>query len=216
MKKFLDIINVSKKFKDITVLDNINISFEKGKIHGIVGRNGSGKTMLLKCIAGLTPTTKGEIIISGKKLDYELSYPIKVGIIIENPGFLPNYSGFKNLKMLSGINKDIGVDDIRKTMNLVELDPDNKKHVSKYSLGMKQKLGLAQALMENPEILILDEPLNGIDLESSKKIHKILKQLSNEQITILIATHIKEDIDILCDTITYMDNGKIVNTNICD
>ncbi len=209
MSKYLDLINVSKKFKDITVLDNINISFEKGKIHGIVGRNGSGKTMLLKCISGLTSVSEGKIIISGSVLNYELSYPVKIGVIIENPGFLPNYSGYKNLKMLSGINKVIGSDEIRKCMEVVGLNPDNKKHVSKYSLGMKQKLGLAQALMEKPEILILDEPMNGIDSESTKVVHKILKQFSNEGTTILMATHIKEDIDILCDTITYINNGKI-------
>lgn len=212
MGKFIEIINGSKKFGDTTVLEDINLCFEKGKIHGILGRNGSGKTIMLKCLAGLTPLTGGKVIISEVKLNHELVYPVRIGIIIENPGFLNSYSGYKNLKMLAGINNVIKDQDIRNAMKVVGLDPDSKKHVSKYSLGMKQKLGIAQALMENPELLILDEPMNGLDSLAVKNIYDILRRLASEGVTILIATHIKDDIEELCDTITHMDNGKVLTT----
>lgn len=214
MGNFIEIINGSKKFGDTTVLEDINLCFEKGKIHGVVGRNGSGKTIMLKCLAGLTPLTGGKVIVSGIKLNHELMYPVRIGIIIENPGFLNSYSGYKNLKMLAGIANTIKDDDVWNAMKVVGLDPNSKKHVSKYSLGMKQKLGVAQALMEKPELLILDEPMNGLDSLAVKNIHSILRALADEGVTILIATHIKDDLEKLCDTITYMDDGKVLTTTI--
>ena len=163
MEDIIVVENVSKKFGDNLVLDNVCVNFENGKIHGIIGRNGSGKTMLMKCICGFVPVTSGTITVAGKKVGKDVDVPHNMGIIIETPGFLNSYSGYNNLKFLAGINKKIGKDRIMEVMELVKLDPHNKKHVGKYSLGMRQRLGLAQALMENPDILILDEPMNGLD-----------------------------------------------------
>ena len=169
---------------------------------------------MLKCLAGLTPLTGGKVLVSGIELNHELMYPVRIGIIIENPGFLNGYSGYKNLKMLAGITNIIKDEDIWNAMKVVGLDPHSKKHVSKYSLGMKQKLGISQALMEKPELLILDEPMNGLDSLATQNIHSILRKLADEGVTILIATHIKDDIEKLCDTINYMDNGKVLTTTI--
>ncbi len=145
------------------ILKNINVTFEKEKIHGLIGRNGSGKTMLMKCICGFVRPTVGEIFVGGKKIGKDRDFPDNTGIIIETPGFIPYYSGFKNLRLLTDLHGKISKDDIRNTMKTIGLDHDLKRHVRKYSLGMRQRLGLAQAIMEDPELLILDEPMNGFD-----------------------------------------------------
>ena len=189
------------------ILKNINIEFAKGKIHGLIGRNGSGKTMLMKCICGFVRPTSGKIIVNEKRVGKDCDFPENIGIIIETPGFIPYYSGFKNLKLLADLNKKIGVPEIKKAMVQVGLDPDLKLHVKKYSLGMRQRLGLAQAIMEDPDLLILDEPMNGLDKDGAADMRKYLLDLKEQGKTILIASHSAEDIDVLCDTVCEMDMG---------
>lgn len=191
------------------ILNNVNIEFEKGKIHGLIGRNGSGKTMLMKCICGFVKPTSGTIFVDGKQIGKDCDFPDNVGIIIETPGFIPYYSGYKNLKLLADLNRKIGSDKIKETMQKVGLDPDLKRHVKKYSLGMRQRLGLAQAIMENPDILILDEPMNGLDKDGVADMRKYLFELKKQGKTILIASHSSEDIEILCDTVCEMDKGVL-------
>lgn len=205
MENIIEIKNMTKKFKDVTVLDNISVSFEKGKIHGLIGRNGSGKTMLMKCIIGFVPITSGEIKVYSKATGKNIIE--NVGVIIETPGFLPGYSGYKNLKFLADISRKADKNQIRNAIKSVGLNPDDKKHVGKYSLGMRQRLGLAQAIMEDPDLLILDEPMNGLDKDGVTDMRKYLLELKNQGKTILIASHSAEDIEVLCDTVCEMDKG---------
>ena len=209
MADVIIIENLTKKFKETEVLSNINITFEKGKIHGLIGRNGSGKTMLMKCICGLVPVTSGTISINGKIVGKDIEIPENIGVIIENPGFIPSYSAYQNLFFLSKITSKIGKSEIRNSIQSVGLDPDNKKHVGKYSLGMRQRLGLAQAIMENPDILILDEPMTGLDKEGVADMRKYLLNLKEQGKTILLASHSAEDIEILCNTVCEMDKGRL-------
>lgn len=201
--------NVNKSFGEIKVLSNINIEFEKGKVHGLIGRNGSGKTMLMKCICGLVPVSSGTISINEKVLKKHFDFPKNIGIIIETPGFLPSYSAYKNLKFLADIQGKISKKEIYESISKVGLDPKSKKHVGKYSLGMRQRLGLAQAIMENPDILILDEPMNGLDMDGVKDMRRYLLDLKASGKTIIIASHSAEDIDVLCDTVHEMDKGLL-------
>lgn len=191
------------------ILKNINISFEKGKIHGLIGRNGSGKTMLMKCICGFVRPTNGTVYVSEKQIGKDCDFPENVGIIIETPGFIPYYSGYKNLKLLADLNKNIDSKKIKEIMNQVGLDPNLKRHVKKYSLGMRQRLGLAQAIMENPDLLILDEPMNGLDKDGVADMRNYLLELKDQGKTILIASHSPEDIEILCNTVCEMDKGVL-------
>ena len=167
--------------------------------------------MLMKCMCGFVPVTSGTITVEGKRVGKDVDIPHNMGIIIETPGFLNSYSGYNNLKFLAGINKKISKDRIVEIMELVKLDPANKKHVGKYSLGMRQRLGLAQALMESPDILILDEPMNGLDQSGVNEMRDILSSLAKEGTTIIMANHNSEDIELLCDTVCEMELGKIKN-----
>ena len=196
MTDVIIIENLTKKFKETEVLSNINITFEKGKIHGLIGRNGSGKTMLMKCICGLVPVTSGTISINGKIVGKDIEIPENIGVIIENPGFIPSYSAYQNLFFLSKITSKIGKSEIRNSIQSVGLDPDNKKHVGKYSLGMRQRLGL-------------DEPMNGLDKEGVADMRKYLLNLKEQGKTILLASHSAEDIEILCNTVCEMDKGRL-------
>ncbi len=208
----MDIIKVNNLFLTLgktEILKYINVAFEKQKIHGLIGRNGSGKTMLMKCICGFVKSTSGEIIVSGKVIGKDVDFPKDTGIIIETPGFIPYYSGYKNLRLLAGLNNNIGKEEIIKTMKQVGLDPNLRRHVKKYSLGMRQRLGLAQAIMENPDLLILDEPFNGLDKDGVADMRKYLLDLKEQGKTILIASHSSEDIEILCDTVCEMDKGVL-------
>ena len=202
--------NLTKQFQEETVLDDVSISFERGRIHGIIGRNGSGKTMMFKCICGFIPPTDGEIYVNGKQIGKDMDVPDNVGIIIESPGFLPNYDGFHNLKFLASIRGRITDEDIRGAIEQVGLDPYSHKHVGKYSLGMRQRLGLAQAIMENPDLLILDEPFNALDIAAVDEMRHLFLSLKEQGKTILIASHSKEDVDFLCDTVIRMDRGKVI------
>ncbi len=205
----ITIKDLTKKFKEVTVLNDISVEFESGKVHGLIGRNGSGKTMLMKCICGIVPYKIGEIRVNDKIIGKDVDIPANVGVIIETPGFLPNYSGFDNLKFLAKISNKIGANEIKSAIKSVGLNPDDKKHVGKYSLGMRQRLGLAQAIMENPDLLILDEPMNGLDKDGVKDMRQYLLDLKAQGKTILIASHSAEDIDVLCDTVCEMDKGVL-------
>lgn len=209
METAIQVNHVNKQFKEIKVLKDINVSFEKGKIHGLIGRNGSGKTVLMKCICGFMEPTSGSITVDGKQVGKDVDIPQNLGAIIEAPGFLPGYSGFRNLKFLADIQKKADSAQIEEMMERVGLDPKSKKHVSKYSLGMRQRLGIAQAIMEDPDILILDEPMNGLDNHGVEDIRKLLFDLKEEGKTILIASHSAEDIAVLCDTVHEMDAGVL-------
>lgn len=205
----IEIKNVNLTLQKNEILKSVSARFERGKIHGLIGRNGSGKTMLMKCICGFVKPTGGEIFVAEKRIGKDCDFPESVGIIIETPGFIPYYSGYKNLKLLADLRGKISKDAIRKTMEQVGLDPDLKRHVRKYSLGMRQRLGLAQAIMENPDLLILDEPMNGLDKDGVKDMRQYLLDLKAQGKTILIASHSAEDIDVLCDTVCEMDKGKL-------
>ena len=205
----IEIKNVNLTLQKNEILKNVSVRFERGKIHGLIGRNGSGKTMLMKCVCGFVRPTSGEITVSGKRIGRDCDFPENAGIIIETPGFIPYYSGLKNLKLLADLRGKIKTEDIRKTMEQVGLDPDLKRHVRKYSLGMRQRLGLAQAVMEDPKLLILDEPMNGLDKDGVADMRRYLLDLKERGKTIVIASHSSEDIDILCDTVSEMDKGVL-------
>lgn len=204
----IKIENVTKTFKENTVLNNVSINFEKGKIHGLIGRNGSGKTVLMKCICGFIPVTSGSITVRNKVI-CKKNTPENIGLIIETPGFLPNYSGYRNLKFLADISGKANKNAIIRSIESVGLDPHSKKHVGKYSLGMRQRLGLAQAIMEDPDLLILDEPMNGLDKDGVKDMRDYLLKLKEQGKTMLIASHSAEDIEILFDTVCEMDKGVL-------
>ena len=209
METCIEVQNVVKRFRDQVVLKNVSISFEKGQIHGIVGRNGSGKTVLFKCICGLMHPEEGVIFVNGKRVGRDVDMPEDIGAIIEAPGFLPNYSGYKNLRFLANIRRKIGKEEILNVLKTVGLDPESRKHVGKYSLGMRQRLGIAQAIMEDPEILILDKPMNGLDNAGVQDIRALLLELKAQGKTILLASHNHEDIATLCDTVHEMDGGVL-------
>ena len=209
MENIICVENVNKSYKGNQVLQDINISFEMGKIHGIIGRNGSGKTVLIKTICGFVHPDTGRVLVDGKIIGKDIDFPKNIGAIIEAPGFLPNASAYKNLEYLASLRRVIGKEEIRKAIEIVGLNPDDKKHVGKYSLGMRQRLGIAQALMENPQLLILDEPMNGLDNKGVSDMRMLFKKLRHEGKTILLASHNPLDIDELCDTVCEMDAGVL-------
>ena len=207
MEAIIEVRDVCKSFGDEQVLKHVSHDFEKGKIHGIVGNNGSGKTVLMKCICGFLRPDSGRILVNHEEVGKKRDFPEDLGIIIETPGFLPHLSGFQNLKILASLRKIANDHTIRDTIQLVGLDPDMKKPVGKYSLGMRQRLGLAQALMEDPGLLILDEPLNGLDKNGVLHIRSLIKDLRTQGKTVILASHNQMDIDELCDTVCEMDGG---------
>ncbi len=209
MKPYIEIDHVIKKFSNETILHDITINMEQGKAYGISGNNGSGKTVLMKCICGFLPVTEGSIRVNGKIIGTEIDFPESIGVIIETPGFLTNLTGMRNLEILAALKGKISKEEIRKAIQKAGLDPDLKKSVAKYSLGMRQRLGIAQAIMEDPEFLILDEPFNGLDKHGVREIRKLLLELKRQGKTILLASHNSEDIEILCDKVYEMDGGRI-------
>ena len=209
MNQIIEVKGLSKSFGKNKVLDDVNIGFAAQRIHGIIGRNGSGKTMLFKCILGMMPFSDGEITVNGKRIGKDIDVPENVGMIIESPGFLAGYSGYANLRLLSRIKNVIGRDEITRAIQTVGLDPASRKRVGKYSMGMRQRLCIAQAIMENPSLLILDESMNGLDNRGVGEIRELLLNLKNQGKTILIASHNPEDIRQLCDTVCEMDCGKL-------
>lgn len=207
MENIIKIKNVSLQMKNVVILKNIDINFEQAKIHGLIGRNGSGKTMLMKCICGFVKITEGEITVDKKVIGKDVDFPEDIGFIIETPGFIPYYSGYKNLMLLAGLRNKIGKEEVKNTLTAVGLDYSLKRMVKKYSLGMRQRLGIAQAIMENPSILILDEPFNGLDKEGVEEMRTYCLGLKEQGITILMCSHSSDDINILCDTVAEMDKG---------
>ena len=203
--------NAVKKFDKYTVLDHVNITCNKGEICGIVGRNGSGKTVLFKSICGFVKLNEGTITVNGKVMGKDMKVLKKAGIIIEEPGFLRNKSGMKNLEYLYMINNKRDKKYLRSVMENVGLDPYSRKKVGKYSLGMRQRLAIAQATMEDQDIIILDEPMNGLDNHGVQEVREYLLQLKKRGKTILIASHNREDIDVLCDKVYEMDNGRVIS-----
>ena len=196
-----------KQYGDQTVLKHVSLELESGVIYGFVGQNGSGKTVLFKSICGFTKLTSGSVEVLGKVIGEDVDMAPELGAIIETPGFLTNYDGFKNLKFLAGLRNKITDEEIKHFIRLVGLDPDSKKKVGKYSMGMRQRLGIAQAIMENPKILILDEPFNGLDKNGVKEMRELLLKLKAEGKTILLASHAAEDIEVLCDKVYEMEMG---------
>ncbi len=198
--------HVNKAFGREKILRDVNFKISAGEIYGIVGNNGSGKTVLMKCICGFLKPDSGTIIVNGKQVGRECDFPDGLGVIIETPGFIPNLSGYKNLKILSSLKARIGKREIVESLKRVGLDAGMKKPVSKYSLGMRQRLGIAQAIMEDPDVLILDEPFNGLDKAGVAKMRELLKELKAQGKSILLASHNAQDIEVLCDAVHEMED----------
>lgn len=209
----IEVKNVSKSFKRISILNDVNLSFESGKIYALIGRNGSGKSVLLKMICGFYTPTEGEILFDGINYIKNKEFPKEIGALIENPSFLPEMTGYQNLELLASIQNKIGNKEIIDILEKVNLIKDKDKKYSKYSLGMKQKLGVAQALMEDPKIIILDEPFNGIENETAEKLRKLLLNEKKSNKIIILASHIKEDISNLADVVFEFDNGNVKEIN---
>lgn len=210
---YVELTNVRKCFGEEEVLKKLDFSMERGKVYGIVGNNGSGKTVLMKCICGFLPVTEGLVKVGGKYIGREIDFPESIGVIIETPGFLANLSGRRNLEILAGLRGKLKREDITEVLLRVGLNPDLKKPVSKYSLGMRQRLGIAQAIMEEPEFLILDEPFNGLDRHGVEEIRRLILKEKEKEKTILLASHNSEDIRILCDRVFEMDAGVLREVN---
>ena len=202
--------NVTKELDDIKVLNKINLELTGGKIYGIIGRNGSGKSMLLKTICGFLPPTEGRVFINGEDIYQKNIFPDSIAAMIDKPNYLPDLSAYENLKLIASINHTVSDDNIIDALNLVNLE-NNKKVFKKFSLGMKQKLGIAQVIMENTKIMIFDEPFNGVEEETTEKLRKYFKQLKKDGKIILISSHIKEDIETLCDKVYKIQDGTIRN-----
>ena len=209
MNHTIEVKNVYKSFKNIEVLHDVSLQADAGSICGIIGRNGSGKTVLFKCICGFLQSDRGEIQIEGKAVGKDKSTLSNLGIIIESPGFLRHYSGYKNLEFLMGLNGKADREKINAVLGLVGLAEQKNKKVGKYSMGMRQRLGIAQAIMEEQNILILDEPMNGLDNQGVEDIRKLLLKLKEKGTAILLASHNQEDIRQLCDSVYEMDSGRI-------
>ena len=205
----IEIKNVTKEFKETRALDNVSLTFEREKIHGIIGRNGSGKTVLLKCICGFMSPTQGEILVNSQRVKAAKAQE-GIGIIIESPGFIGSKSGIKNLRYLAALQGRVDLQKISAAMETVGLDPKEPKPVRKYSLGMRQRLGIAQAVMEDPDILLLDEPMNGLDNQGVDDMRRLFMSLREKGKTIILASHSNEDIKTLCDTVCQLDHGKLL------
>ncbi len=209
MEEVIVVKEAQKNFGQYKVFENINVTFNKSTITGIVGRNGSGKTVLFKSILGFLMLDEGEIIVRGEKVGDDIDIVSNVGTIIESPGFLPNFTGFDNLWLLASINNKLSKEDVKKTIEKVGLDAISKKKVSQYSMGMRQRLGIAQAIMEDPDILILDEPMSGLDTDGVKLIRELLLNLKNQGKTIILASHSSDDINILCDAVYRLQDRRL-------
>lgn len=206
---YLELSNVTKVISEEMILNHISLSMEKGRIYGFQGKNGSGKTMLMRAISGLIRLTEGSVTVNGKVLGKDTDFPPSIGALIENPGFIPHFTGFENLKMLADIKRRITSEEIIQVMRKLGLENAVNKKYKTYSLGMKQKLGIAAAIMEYPEIIILDEPTNALDEDSIKNLHDILSEYKKRGSLMIISCHDKEELEILSDEIYEIENGKI-------
>ena len=209
MNNAITIDHVTKSFGSETVLQEVSLGLRAGAIHGIIGRNGSGKTVLMKCICGFMQPNQGEIRVFDKRIGRDCDFAPDTGMLIETPGFLPHETGLNNLMWLARLSRKANRARVKELIALVGLDPALKKPVSQYSLGMRQRLGLAQALLDDPKLLILDEPMNGLDKTGVRDIRDLLLRLREEGRTILLASHFAQDVDELCDTVSEMDQGVL-------
>lgn len=207
----IKIANVTKKFGENKVLDDVNLIFEPGKIYGIQGKNGSGKTMLMRAISGLLSLNEGEVEVFGEVIGVDRDFPKSAGILIEHPGLLPEISGFENLKTVMSINKIVSDDEIKKAMSNFDLDPNSNLKVKKYSLGMKQKVGILMAILEKPQVVILDEPTNGLDEASVEKFKDMILNLKDDSRVIIVASHDREGLEEISDEIIKMELGRVIS-----
>lgn len=207
----IKIVNVTKKFGENKVLDDVNLIFEPGKIYGIQGKNGSGKTMLMRAISGLLSLNEGEVEVFGEVIGKDRDFPKSAGILIEHPGLLPEISGFENLKTVMSINKIISDEEIKKAMSNFDLDPNSNLKVKKYSLGMKQKVGILMAILERPQVVILDEPTNGLDEASVEKFKDMILNLKDDSRVIIVASHDREGLEEISDEIIKMELGRVIS-----
>lgn len=207
----IKIVNVTKKFGENKVLDDVNLIFEPGKIYGIQGKNGSGKTMLMRAISGLLSLNEGEVEVFGEVIGKDRDFPKSAGILIEHPGLLPEISGFENLKTVMSINKIVSDDEIKKAMSNFDLDPNSNLKVKKYSLGMKQKVGILMAILEKPQVVILDEPTNGLDEASVEKFKDMILNLKDDSRVIIVASHDREGLEEISDEIIKMELGRVIS-----
>lgn len=212
----IKITDLCKNIKKVPILVNMNMELEGGKIYGLKGKNGSGKTMLMRAICGLIVPTSGTIEINGEILGKDISFPRSVGVLIENPAFISNYTGLKNLQVLASIQNKIGEKEIRKSIEDIGLDPDDKRTYKKYSLGMKQRLGIVGAIMENPDIIILDEPINALDESGALLVREILSNLKAYGSIIILACHDAEELEFLSDEIYTISEGKIIGHSVLE
>ncbi len=212
----IQIENMSKKIRDRVVLDGIDYTFRDGMTYGLKGINGSGKTMLMRVVSGLIYPTEGRVLVDGKELGKDVSFPESIGILIENPVFLDAYTGFGNLKLLASLNDRAGDEDIREILQKVGLDPDDTRKYRKYSLGMKQRLGIAAALMEKPKILLLDEPFNALDTDGVARFSKLIREEQERGTLILLACHEEGKLEEFADVVLRMEDGRIVREEEVD
>lgn len=206
----LDLKNVSKTIKGVTILDNISLTLQGGKVYGFQGKNGSGKTMLMRLICGLIRPTSGQVVINGEILGKDISFPRSVGVLIENPSFLPEYTALKNLRLLGDLREHLSDDELKAVLSDVGLDPEDKRKYRSFSLGMKQKLGIAAAVMGEPELVILDEPINAVDDAGVENIRHILAKLKAHGSLIIVACHDREELELISDEVLRIDAGRIV------
>lgn len=207
----IELINVSKTLNQIEVLKSITTTFESGNVYGLFGRNGSGKTMLLRCISGLIAPTVGEVIVDGLNLAESHSFLPDAGILLEEPKLLPYLSGLDNLELLASINKKIDREEIKKWLVQFDLDPTDKRKTKKYSQGMRQKIGIIQAMMENQQVILLDEPFNALDVQSSGVLIEVIHSLRDQNKTIIVTSHEMDYLTAVCDNILRMEDGRIIN-----
>lgn len=206
---YMELTDISKSIGKTTILHDINLRIEGGKVYGLRGKNGCGKTMLMRVMSGLIKPTTGTVIINDKELWKDMTFPDSIGVLIENPSFIDGYTGYKNLKMLADIKGVIGEKEVKEALLKVGLDPEDKRKYRKYSLGMKQKLGIACAFMEHPDIVIMDEPINAIDEKGVELVRNIMNELRKEGKIVIIACHDAEEMDLLADEIFVMEEGTI-------
>ena len=212
----VDVQHVSKSFGSEQVLEDVTLQLMRGKIHGIIGRNGSGKTMLMKCICGFLRPTAGKISVFGKNIGTDCDFAPKTGMLIETPGFLPHETGMSNLLWLAKLGNGARCEDVAALMRLVGLDPAAKKRVSQYSLGMRQRLGIAQALLDAPELLILDEPLTGLDPQSAYELKEMMKEHCKNGGTVFFSSHVLDVVEKICDRVGIISEGKLRSVGTVD
>ena len=205
--------HLTKRFGMETALDDVSLTLTEGHIHGIIGRNGSGKTVLMKCICGFLRPTKGVVTVFDRVIGKDCDFAPRTGMLIETPGFLPHETGMHNLLWLARLGTNATKEHVKALIQRVGLDPSLRKPVSQYSLGMRQRLGIAQALLDDPALLVLDEPMNGLDKQGVVSIRELLLSLKTQGKTILLASHFAQDIDALCDTVHEMDQGVLLAMN---